>query len=42
MGPMKKLASNLKERIDNIVTCCTHGITNVVAEGFNSKVMSIN
>jgi transposase len=39
--PMKKLARSLKERIDNIVTYCTHGITNAVAEGINSKIMSI-
>ena len=41
MKPMKKLAKTLKERIDNIVTYCTHGITNGVAEGINSKIMSI-
>ena len=41
MAPMKKLARSLKERIDNIVTYCTHGITNAVAEGINSKIMSI-
>ena len=32
-APMKKLARSLKERIDNVVTYCTHGITNAVAEG---------
>jgi transposase len=37
MKPMKKLAKTLKERIDNIVTDCTHGITNGVAEEINSK-----
>jgi transposase len=41
MEPMKKLARTLKDRIDNIVTYCTHGITNAVAEGINSKIMSI-
>jgi transposase len=41
MAPMKKLARSFKERIDNIVTYCTHGITNAVAEGINSKIMSI-
>jgi transposase len=41
MAPMKKLAKSLKERIDNIVTYCTHGITNAFAEGINSKIMSI-
>lgn len=37
---MKKLARSLKARIANIVTFCTHGITNGVAEGINSKRMS--
>jgi transposase len=41
MAPMKKLARSLKERIDNIVKYCTHGITNAVAEGINSKIKSI-
>jgi transposase len=41
MAPMKKLARSLNERIDNIVTYCTHGITNAVAEGINGKIMSI-
>lgn len=41
LGPTKKLARTLKERINNIVTYCTHGITNSVAEGINSKIMSI-
>jgi transposase len=41
IAPMKKLARSLKERIDNMVTYCTYGITNVVAEGINSKIMSI-
>jgi hypothetical protein len=41
MAPMKKLARSLKERIDNVVTYCTYGITNAVAEGINSKIMSI-
>ncbi|MFN7290331.1 MAG: transposase [Pirellula sp.] len=38
---MKRLARTLKKRIDNIVTYCTHGITNSVVEGINSKIMSI-
>lgn len=41
MKPMKKLAKTLKEPIDNILTYCTHGITNSVAKGINSKIMSI-
>ncbi len=32
LEPMKKLARTLKQRIPNIVTFCTHGITNGVAE----------
>jgi len=38
---MKKLARTIKQRIANIVTFCTHGNTNGVAEGINSKIMSI-
>jgi len=41
LEPMKKLARTLKARLANIVTFCTHGITNGVAEGINSKIMSI-
>jgi len=41
MAPMEKLARSLKERINNIVTYCTCGITNSLAEGINSKIMSI-
>jgi transposase len=41
LEPMKRLARTLKERLLNIVTFCTHGITNGVAEGINSKNMSI-
>ena len=38
---MKTLAKTIKERIKNVVSYCTHGITNAVAEGMNSKIMSI-
>ena len=42
MKPMKKLVKTLTERIDNILTYCTCGITNSLAEGINSKmIMSI-
>ncbi len=41
LKPMKKLAKTIKERIENVVSYCTHGITNAVAEGMNSKIMSI-
>ena len=36
-----KMTQTVKERLSNIVTFCTHGITNGVAEGINSKIMSI-
>ena len=41
LEPMKKVARTLKERLSNIVSYCTHQITNAVAEGMNSKIMSI-
>jgi len=41
LKPMKKLARAIKERLKNVVSYCTHGITNAVAEGMNSKIMSI-
>jgi len=41
LKPMKKLARTIKERLKNVVSYCTHGITNAVAEGINSKIMSI-
>lgn len=41
LEPMKKVARTIKERLQNVVSYCTHGITNGVAEGLNSKIMSI-
>ena len=41
LAPMKPLARTIKERLANVVSFCTHGITNAVAEGMNSKIMSI-
>jgi transposase len=41
LAPMKKLARTIKERLENVVSYCAHGITNAVAEGLNSKIMSI-
>lgn len=41
LNPVKKVASMLKSRISNVVSYCTHKITNGVAEGLNSKIMSI-
>ena len=38
---MKKVARTIKERLANVVSYCTHGITNAVAEDINSKSQSI-
>ncbi|WP_373652729.1 transposase [Schlesneria sp. DSM 10557] len=34
-------ARAIKERVANVVSYCTHRVTNGVAEGMNSKIMSI-
>lgn len=41
LTPMKTVAKSIKERLTNVVSYCTHKITNAVAEGLNSKIMSI-
>ncbi|WP_436717197.1 ISL3 family transposase [Roseiconus lacunae] len=41
LEPMKTVARSIKERLANVVSYCTHRITNAVAEGMNSKIMSI-
>jgi len=41
LAPMKTLARTIKQRLENVVSFCTHHITNSVAEGMNSKIMSI-
>ena len=41
LEPMKTVARTIKERLPNVVSYCTHRITNAVAEGMNSKIMSI-
>lgn len=41
LKPMKKVARTIKDRLPNVVSYCTHRITNAVAEGVNSKIMSI-
>lgn len=41
LKPMKTLAKTIKARLSNVVSYCTFGITNGVAEGLNSKIMSI-
>ena len=41
LSPMKKVAKTIRDRLVNVVSYCTHFITNAVAEGMNSKIMSI-
>ena len=41
LEPLKKVARTIKARLVNVVSDCTHGITNGVAEGMNSKIMAI-
>ena len=41
LDPMKKVARTIKDRLQNVVTYCTHGITNAVAEGINSKIQAV-
>ena len=41
LEPMKKVARMIKERLENVISYCRHFITNAVAEGLNSKIMSI-
>ncbi len=41
LEPMGKVANMLMDHMDNIVTFCRHRVTNAVAEGLNSKIMSI-
>lgn len=41
LGPMKKVARTIRDRLANVVSYCRHGITNAVAEGINSRIQSI-
>lgn len=41
LKPVVRVAQMLRRHIDNIVTYCRHPITNGVAEGLNSKIMTI-
>lgn len=41
LEPVKEVARMLSRRIENVLTYCKHEITNAVAEGLNSKIMSI-
>jgi transposase len=38
---MRQLANTLQQRLGSIVTYCTRGITNGVAEGISSQIMSM-
>ena len=38
---MKAVAWTIKKRLDNVVSYCTHRITNSVAERMNGKIMSM-
>jgi len=41
LTPIKQLATTLNKHLDNILTYCKHRITNGIAEGLNSKIMTI-
>ena len=41
MEPIIRLCKMIHKRLDNVLAYCLHPITNGVAEGLNSKVMSI-
>lgn len=41
LAPIKKVAAMLARHLENVLTYCTHRITNAVAEGLNSKIMTI-
>jgi transposase len=41
LEPMRDLAHRLRNHLPNILTYCRLGLTNAVAEGLNSKIMTI-
>lgn len=41
LSPIKRVARMLKSRLDQIINYCHHQVTNGVAEGLNSKIMTI-
>lgn len=41
LTPVKKVADMIKGRLENVISYCRHRITNGVAEGLNSKIMSV-
>jgi transposase len=41
LEPVKEVARMIQRHLENVVSYCRHGITNAVAEGLNSKIMSL-
>ncbi len=41
LKPIEKVADMLKNHLDNVLTYCTHRMTNATAEGINSKIMAV-
>jgi transposase len=41
LQPVARVAHMIRRHLDNVVTYCQHPITNGVAEGLNSKIMTI-
>lgn len=41
LEPVKKVALTLQRHLDNILTYCRHRVTNGVAEGLNSRIMTL-
>jgi transposase len=41
LEPVRKVAAMIQRRLENVVSYCKHFVTNAVAEGLNSKIMSI-
>ena len=41
LKPVARVAQMFQRHLDHIVTYCRHPITNGVAEGLNSKIMTI-
>lgn len=41
LEPVKEVARMIQRRLENVVSYCRHRITNAVAEGLNSKIMSL-
>ncbi len=41
LKPVEKVAKMIKRHLDQVLTYCTHRITNATAEGINSKIMAV-